>query len=324
MEKLISVVLPIYNVENYIEKCIESILNQTYSNIEIILVDDGSPDSCPEMCDEYAKKDKRVRVVHKENGGLSDARNAGIKVASGEYITFVDSDDYVDRDYIEFLYNTIEKENADIAIGAHRVLYDSGKIIEKATHENSILEPKEVLERILYDDGIDLSAWGKLYKMSLFEDIKFPKGRLFEDSATTYMLIDKAKKIAINSESKYNYIIRKDSISNAKFSPKKMDLITSTKEMTEYVKNKYPDLEKAANRRLIYAYLSTLSQLAKCKEKYPKEEKELITYIKKHGNDILKDRRVPKRDKFGVLSLKFGFRFYKFMWRLYLKITKRF
>lgn len=324
MEKLISIVLPIYNVEKYIEKCMDSVLNQTYKNIEVILVDDGSPDRCPKICEEYAKKDNRIKVVHKENGGLSDARNAGIKVANGEYITFIDSDDYVDEDYVEFLYNNIEKTNADIAIGAHRVLYDSGKVIEKATHENSVLKPKEVLERILYDDGIDLSAWGKLYKISLFDDIKFPKGRIFEDSATTYMLVDKAKKIAVNSESKYNYIIRKDSISNASFSPKKMDLITSTREMSEYIKNKYPDLEKAANRRLMYAYLSTLSQLAKCKEKYPKEEKEMTTYIKKHGNEILKDKRVPKRDKFGIISLKLGFNFYKFIWRLYLKFTKRF
>ena len=287
MKKLISVVLPIYNVENYIEKCMESVLNQTYKNIEIILVDDGSPDNCPIICDQYVKEDNRVKVVHKENGGLSDARNAGIKVANGDYITFIDSDDYVDKDYVEFLYNTIEETDADIAIGGHRVIYDSGKIIEKETHENSVLEPKKVLERILYDDGIDLSAWGKLYKRYLFNDIKFPKGRLFEDSATTYMLVDKANKIAINSISKYNYIIRKNSISNAKFSPKKMDLITSTREMSEYVKNKYPDLKNAANRRLMYAYLSTLSQLAKCKEKYPKEEKEM----KKLEKTRIRERR---------------------------------
>lgn len=323
MEKLISVVLPIYNVEKYLEKCMESVLNQTYKNLEIILVDDGSKDNCPKICDDYAKKDARVKVVHKENGGLSDARNAGIRVANGEYITFIDSDDYVDKDYVEFLYNNIEKNNADIAIGSHRVLYDSGKIIEKATHENSVLEPKKVLERILYDDGIDVSAWGKLYKISLFEDIKFPKGRLFEDSATTYILVDKAKIITVNSESKYNYIVRENSITNAKFSPKKMDLIKSTREMSEYVKEKYPELEGAANRRLMYAYLSTLSQLAKCKEKYPEEEKEMVTYIKQNGNAILKDKRVPKRDKFGIISLKFGFGFYKFVWKLYLKLTKR-
>ena len=130
MKKLISIVLPIYNVENYIEKCMESVLNQTYKNIEIILVDDGSPDNCPIICDQYVKEDNRVKVVHKENGGLSDARNAGIKVANGDYITFIDSDDYVDKDYVEFLYNTIEETDADIAIGGHRVIYDSGKIIE--------------------------------------------------------------------------------------------------------------------------------------------------------------------------------------------------
>ena len=107
MKKLISIVLPIYNVENYIEKCMESVLNQTYKNIEIILVDGGSPDNCPIICDQYVKEDNRVKVVHKENGGLSDARNAGIKVANGDYITFIDSDDYVDKDYVEFLYNTI-------------------------------------------------------------------------------------------------------------------------------------------------------------------------------------------------------------------------
>ena len=112
MEKLISVVLPVYNVERYIIKCMNSVLSQTYKNIEIILVDDGSQDRCPEICERYAKKDKRVKVIHKENGGLSDARNAGIKVANGEYITFIDSDDYVDNDYVEFLYNTIEKTNA--------------------------------------------------------------------------------------------------------------------------------------------------------------------------------------------------------------------
>ena len=323
MEK-ISVLVPVYNAEKYIEKCIKSIINQTYKNIEIILVDDGSTDSSGKICDEYGKKDDRIIVVHQENKGLSGARNTGLDIAKGKYIMFLDSDDTFEKDACENLYNEIEKTNADIAIGAHRVLYDSGKIIEKATHENSVLEPKIVLERILYDDGIDLSAWGKLYKISLFEDIRFPKGRLFEDSATTYMLVDKAKKIAVHSESKYNYIIRKDSISNASFSPKKMDLITSTREMSEYVKNKYPDLEKAANRRLMYAYLSTLSQLAKCKEKYPKEEKEMTTYIKKHGNEILKDKRVPKRDKFGIISLKLGFNFYKFIWRLYLKFTKRF
>ncbi len=323
MEELISVVLPIYNVEKYLDKCIQTVCNQTYKNLEIILVDDGSPDNCPKMCEEYAKHDSRIQVIHKKNGGLSDARNAGIKKATGKYITFIDSDDYVALDYVEFLYQTIKKANSQMAIAAHQVLYDSGKVIEKATHENSVLTPKEVLERILYDEGIDLSAWGKLYETQLFQTVQFPKGRVFEDAATTYRLVDECTTIAVHSESKYYYIIRGNSITNATFSPKKMDLVLSTREMAEYTKKKYPELESAANRRLMYAYLSTLSQLAKSKEKFPKEEKELMTYIKKQGNAVLRDKRAKKRDKLGIIFAKLGFPAYCFFWKMYLKITKR-
>ena len=210
-----------------------------------------------------------------------------------------------------------------MGISSHRVIYSTGTILEKATGEEAILEPKETLKRILYDEGIDLSAWAKLYKMELFKEVRFPKGRLFEDAATTYKLIDKASKISIISKSTYNYIIREESISNRKFNPSKMDLIVSTKEMADFVKNKYPDLESAANRRLMYAYLSTLSQLAASEEKYSKEQKELMDYIRINGNKILKDKNIPKRDKLGIICTKFGFRFYRFTWNLYRKKTGR-
>ena len=322
-EPLISIVVPVYKVEEYIDRCIQSITNQTYENIEIILVDDGSPDNCGKICDSYAKKDKRIKVIHKENGGLSDARNAGIEKANGKYISFIDSDDYIEKDYIKILYKAIDQEDIDIAIGSHTVLYDTGAIIKKATGEEKILEPKEVLERILYDDNIDYSAWAKLYKMELFNEIRYPKGRVFEDAATTYRVIDISRKIAITSKPIYNYIIRSDSISNAKFSLKKMDLITSTEEMCNYIKEKYPTLESACNRRLMWAYLSTLSQLAMCKDKYPREQKQMTTYIKNHGLEQLKDKRVPKRDKMGIVATMMGFGFYKFMWNTYRKITGR-
>ena len=185
------------------------------------------------------------------------------------------------------------------------------------------MDAKTVLERILYDENIDLSAWAKLYKTGLFEEIRYPKGRVFEDAATTYKLVDKSKKISIVSKSIYNYIIRNNSITNYKFTKKKMDLIISTQEMCDYIKNKYPDLEKACDRRLMYAYLSTLSQLAKSKEKFPEEQKQLTTYIKKNGKKILKDSRVPKRDKLGIISLTFGFKIYKILWKMYSKISGR-
>ena len=323
MEELVTIVVPVYKVEKYIDRCIKSILNQTYKNIEIILVDDGSPDNCGKICENYAQKDKRIKVVHKENGGLSDARNAGISISNGKYISFIDSDDYIDPEYIELLYKTIKKDKSDMAISSHKVIYENGTVLEKATKEESILKPKEVLKRILYDDGIDLSAWAKLYKIELFKEIRYPKGRLFEDAATTYKLVDKCEKISIISRSTYNYIIRGNSITNVNFSEKKMDLIISTEEMCNYVKKKYPDLEEATNRRLMYAYLSTLTQLVKSNEKNENAEKKLYGYIKQNSKMILRDKNVPKRDKIAIISTKFGLGFYKIIWKVYEILTGR-
>lgn len=319
---LISVIVPVYNVEEYLKKCLESILKQTYSNLEIILIDDGSEDRCGEICEEYKKKDNRIKVIHKANEGLSEARNTGIMNATGQYITFVDSDDYIDNCYVELLYNILISYSADISIVSHRILYKK-RCIDKSTNEEFCADPKLILEKILYDDGIDISAWGKLYKSELFNNIKFPKGRLYEDSATTYKLIDISNKIAVSSKAVYNYVMRKDSISKNKFSEKKLDLITSTKEMTDFIINKYPELTSACNRRLMYAYLSTLTQLAQCKERNKRIEKELLEYIRKNRHIVLKDKRIPKRDRVGIYASMFGLRFYKFAWNCYSNISKR-
>lgn len=321
---LISVVIPVYNVEQYLPKCIESIMNQTYKNLEIILVNDGSTDGSQKICEEYKSIDNRIKIINKENGGLSDARNVGIDNSSGNYITFIDSDDYIDDDYVYTLYKSLISYNADMSIASHKIIYPK-RIIDKATDEKFCANSKKVLEKILYDEGIDLSAWGKLYKKSLFNNIKFPKGRLFEDSATTYRLIDESKKIAVNSKSVYNYVIRKNSISNEMFSEKKMDLITSTMEMTEFIKKKYPELEKGCERRLMYAYLSTLTQLAKAKakEKNTSIQVKLMDYIKQNRKKVLEDKRIPKRDRIGIISTMFGFKVYKYMWNIYAILTRR-
>ena len=318
----ISVIIPMYKVEEYLKKCIESILKQTYANLEIIFVDDGSPDKCGEICEEYKKKDSRIKVIHKENGGLSDARNKGIDVATGKYVTFIDSDDYIEENYIEFLYNLMKKYNADISIGSHKIIYNN-RIIDKSTYKVFSENSEKVLEKILYDDGVDLSAWGKLYKIELFNKIRFPKGRLYEDSATTYKLIDLANVIAVSSRPIYNYVMRNNSISQGDFNLKKMELITSTNEMTDFIKKEYPNLEKACNRRMMWAYLSTLSQLAKSKKRNKDVEKQLLYYINKNRNKVLKDKKISNRDKFGIYASMFGFKFYKFIWNNYLKITKR-
>ena len=316
---LVSVVVPIYNVEKYIKRCVDSIINQTYKNLDIILVDDESPDNCPGICEDYAKKDKRITVIHKQNGGLSDARNFGIKAAKGEFITFVDSDDFLSEECIETLLKNIKRYSSDISIGGHQVIYENGKLIKKYTEKEFDSDSKGILDKILYDDGIDLSAWAKLYKRSLFKNIRYPVGRLYEDAATTYKLIDLSNKVSVISKPVYYYVIRKDSITNVDFSPQKMDLIISTKEMTSYVQEKYPELEKGCNRRLMYAYLSTITQLSKSRIIDNKIKKELMDYVKNNRKKVLIDKRAPKRDKIGILSLCFGFNFFRIVWNIYDK-----
>lgn len=322
MNDIISIIVPIYNVDQYLDKCINSIINQTYKNIEIILIDDGSTDNSLTICNNYSKQDSRIKVIHKENGGLSDARNKGIEIAKGEYITFIDSDDYVDLDYVEILYNTITKYEADISISTHRILFPN-KTVDKYTFEEYVSTKEEILDKLLYDDGIDTSAWGKLYKKFLFKDIRFPKGRLFEDAATTYKLIDNANKIAVYSKPTYNYVIRENSISNVGFSEKKLDLIKSTQEMTDYIRARYPGLEKGCNRRLMFSYLATFTQLAKSKSKNKKIKDKLLRYIKDNKREILKDKKVPKRDKLGIYATTFGIFGYRLMWNIYYKVSGR-
>ena len=320
--KLVSVIVPIYNVEDYLRHCLDSIISQTYQNLEIILVDDGSKDNSGKICDEYAERDKRIKIIHKKNGGLSDARNAGLDIAKGAFITLIDSDDWVDSDYVEQQVEGIEENDADMAITSHKVHYKK-RVIDYATKEHKTYKPEEVLERILYSKGVDLSAWAKLYRAELFDNIRYPKGRLYEDAATTYKLIDRSKKIVINSISTYNYRMNDKSISRCDFNPKKMDLIVSTKEMVDFVRAKYPHLARACKRRLKYSELSTYAQLAKSKKLYPEYQEKLSRMIRKGRLSVIIDPKTPSRDKLGLLFSVLGFRMFKLIWRGYEKITAR-
>ncbi len=313
---LISIVVPVYNINRYIGKCIESIIIQTYKALEIILVDDGSNDGSDKICDEYALKDSRITVIHKANSGLSAARNTGIKAANGHYITFIDGDDFIDGCYVEKLYDSIRSDKSDIATIGHRVVYPNIKYTKKSD-SHLVLDSEGALFKILYDKDIDLSAWGKLYKTSLFNGVEFPEGRIFEDSATTYILFDKANKISVVPDAQYNYIIRDDSITNTKFNDKKMDLIKATEEMVDYISSKYPGLKKACNRRLMWAYLSTLSSMVESNN-VPKEMKNRVfNYIKKHRSEVLADKNIQKRDRLALRVSYLGYHFYGIVWKLY-------
>lgn len=214
MDDLISVIVPIYKVEKYLKKCVESILEQTYSNLDIILVDDGSPDNCGNIIEEFRKKDERIRTIHQKNGGLSDARNSGIKIAKGKYIVCIDSDDWIEKDMIEVLYNDIINTNSDISVCEFVEEDDFQNILSTKKYTNEIIEfnSKEALKSLIKQDILTNHAWNKLYKASLFEGVEYPKGQLMEDVSTTYKLFEKANKIVYQNTSLYHYIQRGTSI----------------------------------------------------------------------------------------------------------------
>ena len=216
MHSLVSIIVPIYKVEPYLRRCLDSIVNQTYTNLEIILVDDGSPDTCPQICDEYAAKDKRIVVIHKENGGLSDARNAGLEISKGEYISFVDSDDWVDEKYIEILLNSAIAENTDIAIGEN---IQTNGFCNKPKNISTIktYSSKEALYHLFSQNHIAFTiSCGKLYKKELFSNLHFPIGKYHEDEFTTYILFYRSKKIVYTNCILYYYFRHSNSITGSR------------------------------------------------------------------------------------------------------------
>lgn len=215
--KKVSIIIPIYNVEKYLTKCVESVINQTYSNIEIILVDDGSPDKCGQICDEYAKKDKRIQVIHKKNGGLSDARNKGIEKSTGDYLFFLDSDDFIEKDTIEFLTKILEENNADLSVCSvynYNPLTNEKKRDEDVSKDYiKVLNVEEALLLMLdTTKAFSWRAWNKLYKKELFNNVRYPIGKIYEDVGTTYRLILNSKKIVYSSNPKYYYVYNDCSI----------------------------------------------------------------------------------------------------------------
>lgn len=312
---LISVVVPVYNVEKYLNRCIDSILIQTYDNIEILLIDDGSTDGSAQICDKYIKKDKRVKVFHKKNGGLSDARNVGIDISNGKYIMFIDSDDSVEKDIIEYLYKLIIKFNTKMSVCSHNIIFNNGEKIKKlGSKKEELLTDKECIKRMLYHKDIDTSAWAKLYSRELFYDIRYPKGFLFEDIGTTYKFFLKSKFIACGYFGKYNYFVRKNSIVTETFSEKKLDLLKMTDMMGNDVLENFPDLNKAVLRRRVYARFSTLNQMIGV-DNVDNIRKNLINFIKKNAVKILIDRLVPIRDKIAIILLCMDYKFYELIWK---------
>lgn len=297
-EALISIVVPIYNVEKYLSRCIDSILNQTYRNLELILVDDESPDGCGNICDEYQKKDSRIRVIHQKNRGLSGARNAGIDIATGEYIGFVDSDDYIAPQMYESLLKLNIDNDAQIAIcGRYYEFEDGRRLIRYNEKEETIVMTNiEAITRMNSFSSFDMAAWDKLYKRELFEGIRYPEGKLSEDYFIIYKLFERAHRIVFNPKPLYFYLQRTNSISrNKKIN---FDFIEASRSQMDYLLPKYPQLEDVLTSAYASANMTVYNFHIKNKVKCEKEVKnELKKQVKKYIRNIKRNAAFPKIKK---------------------------
>ena len=237
---LISVIVPVYNVEKYLDACVESIVNQTYKELEIILVDDGSPDRCPEMCDEWAKKDSRIKVIHKENGGGAQARNVGLDVATGEYIAFVDSDDIIHQEMYSTLFSFLDRNNCDIV----ECSYTTVLPFESSLSNNliSFFDKKNSLRENINGKHCVQLIWNKLYKRETIGDIRFTPGKLIDDEFFTYKVFGNSNKTAVIDSKLYYYRQQEDSVMHRAYSLKRLAAVEAKVECAEYVKDRFPEL----------------------------------------------------------------------------------
>lgn len=306
-QPLISVIVPIYKVENYLDKCIDSIVAQTYKNIEIWLVDDGSPDRCGEMCDKWAYKDSRIKVIHKENGGLSDARNVAIDKATGEWITFIDSDDYVTEDYVETLYDLVRRNNAQVGVALHTEFLEGREPKpNQLRYVEKVMSANEAIKKMFYQEMFDTTAWGKIYHRSLFANgIRYPKGVLFEDLPTTYLLMKQASKVAFCNKVILFYLLRKTSIEGLPFSAKKLDSALYVIESFQSHAKDLEGLEKATRCRLFSFCMHILLDMP---ADYPDERKQvLMDYVNDNRWCVLTDIRARRKARIGAVISYFGF-----------------
>lgn len=299
---LISVIVPVYKVEEYLGRCVDSLLEQTYQNLEIILVDDGSPDNCGKICDDYARLDTRVKVIHKKNGGLSSARNAGIDIAAGEYLGFVDSDDWLVPQTYEWLLGMALEENVKLVCAGRYDVSSWKGTREKGLcpSKREVISGEDLAKRIFVWDHVDSAAWDKLYHRSLFQEIRYPLGVVSEDLPVTYRLALKAGRVGMLDKPVYFYFHRDGSITTA-FSEKSFQPSENTAGILEYVSSNQPSLMEYATyfhvRHLGYicqiVEIAGSETMALFKDQYRNKRNALRSFLP----FILKSRLAKKQER---------------------------
>lgn len=261
----VSVIVPVYKVEKYIDRCVESVIKQTFDDFELILVDDGSPDRCPQICDDYVNKDDRITVIHKENGGLSSARNAGIEAASAEYIFFLDSDDWIHHKTLEILYNLAKDNDAQIVSANYALVKGYEDIPDVKGYSTKVYEREDALEfylKVGMSKRIsEYPSWGKLYKRELFSGIRFPQGQLYEDVVTVFKLIKASERYVKVSMPLYYYFQCDASIVRSKFKTRDMDAVLVGEQLVEETRDMDAKLKKYSVQKKARGYFSVLCKI---------------------------------------------------------------
>lgn len=299
MKDLISVIIPVFRVEEYLRRCVDSVLAQTYENMEVILVDDGSDDGCPAICDAYAREDDRVRVIHQKNAGLSGARNAGIEASRGAYLAFVDSDDYLAADFLECLYRACEETDSDMSVCRWEYVKGEG-ILERGSRQVSVFTGREMLAKLYTPDGAwFVVAWNKLYRRKVFEVIRYPLGRIHEDEATTYRIYDTVKQAAFVDASLYGYFVTPKSITRG-FNPKRMDWVRAVAERMDYFEEKgYKELMVPGLQAFADGSIDIYFGLRDFLPGSEKEQEEIRAHIRRGLRRVRPYGRFPLRTEIG-------------------------
>ena len=304
---LISVIVPVYKVEAYLDRCVQSIVDQTYRNLEIILVDDGSPDNCGAMCDAWAAKDSRIKVIHKENGGLSDARNAGMAVATGEYMGFIDSDDYLAPEMYQLLFDRMQCDGSDIAACGVEMVFEDGTPSRMLTKEGScVLNCEEAMAAIVDEGWLKQPVWYKLYKTELVRDIPFPVGKYHEDVFWSYRAVARAKKVSVFDTACYFYVQRSGSIMGVGYSLKRLDAMEAKEQRLAFLEKEFPEIAQKARKDLAFSCLYH-GQLALIHLKKPEKQQAVAQLKKVFGRLPLETKGLSTTHKCWLMLAKCSF-----------------
>lgn len=321
---MISILVPIYNVEKYLRRCIDSILAQTLRDYEIILVNDGSTDQSGAICDAYAAEHDCIRVIHQENAGVAQARNVLLATAAGEYITFVDSDDSIEPMYLETLLGDLQKKRADISICSWCEV-DEDDIRTEITWDQKekgfqIWTAEEAVRRLLYQKAIDTNLWGKLYRREVLEGVVFPAGKAYEDLAVAYQVFLKGKKISYRPEALYRYTSNTKGISQSVFAARRMDLIDNVESMYAHIEKQYPEFRAAARARLLRAYIHVYLQIPNRTE-YKTYLKRVFTGIRKNCSAVAADGEAKRGTRLAALLACVNPKLLRWLnrWKVYAK-----